>query len=276
MTTNGLTLLAIDFARTLPAQKLNQWPVPLAMAEAFAKVQDWTALDSLVRNKDWAQSDFMRHAYLALALRHQNKTTDADKEWALAEKEAALQPAFLSMLTRSTAQWHWEKEWIQLLWNLTKYPETELEALQNLYQKYLNDGDTTGLYRVLVRLIDLLPEDERIQNNFAQVCLLLKADVDRARKIAEQLHRKQGANAAYATTYAFALYSRGDTTGALKVLSTLAPTQLQDPSIATYYGVILAASGNTQKAREYLQLSSSAKLLPEEKELVKKAQSSLH
>lgn len=275
MTTSGMSLVAIDFARSLPTETLTKWPVPLAMAEAYAKLHDWAALEAWVRNKDWAQSDFMRHAYMALALRGQNKAVNADKEWALAQKQASVQPALLSLLTRATSEWRWEKEWTELLWSLTKYPETQFEALQDLYQKYSNDGDTAGLYRVLARLLDLLPDDERIQNNFAQVCLLLNADVERARKLATQLFRKEGSNPAYVTTYAFALYTKGDTSGALRILNALNPTQLRQPAVAGYYGIILAATGDQQNAREYIKLGSTAKLLPEEKTLIAKAENSL-
>ena len=275
MTTSGLSLVAIDFARNLGAETLNKWPVPLAVAEAYAKLRDWTALEAWVTNKNWGQSDFMRHAYWALALRGQNKTVAADKEWSSAEKQASAQPIFLSMLTRATSEWRWKKEWLELLWNLTKYPETQFEALQNLYQKYSDDADTTGLYRVLVRLAELIPEDGRIQNNLAQICLLLNADVERARKLAVELYRREGSNPAYAATYAFALHTKGDTSGALKVMSALSKTELRDPSVAAYYGVFLAAAGDAQGAREYLKLGASAKLLPEEKALITKAENAL-
>jgi Tfp pilus assembly protein PilF len=275
MTTSGLSLVAIDFARNLQPEALTKWPVPIAVAEAYAKLGDWTALETWVRNKDWGQSDFMRHAYLALALRGQNKAAAADKEWASAEKQAAVQPMFLSMLTRATSEWRWEKEWLELLWNLTKYPETQFEALQNLYQKYSDDGDTTGLYRVLVRLAALMPEDERVQNNLAQICLLLNADAERAQKLAAELYRKEGSNPAYVATYAFALYTKGNTSGALKIMNALTPTQLHEPAVAAYYGVLLAAAGDAQGAREYLKLGATAKLLPEEKTLITKAENSV-
>lgn len=275
MAASGLSLVAVDFVRSLQPEILTKWPVPIAVAEAYAKLRDWPALEAWVGNKDWGQSDFMRHAYLALALRGQNKTAAAEKEWASAKNQAAAQPMFLSMLTRATSEWRWEKEWIELLWNLTKYPETQFEALQNLYRKYSDDGDTAGLYRVLVRLAELLPEDGRIQNNFAQISLLLNADVERARKLAEDLYRKEQPNPAYVATYAFALYTKGDTKGALKVMGTLNPTELRDPPIAAYYGVLLAAAGDAQSAREYLKLGATAKLLPEEKALIRKAESSL-
>jgi hypothetical protein len=275
MATSGLSMVAIDFVRGLPPETLAKWAVPIAVAEAYAKLRDWAALEAWVTNKDWGQSDFMRHAYLALALRSQNKTEAADKEWAAAQKQAATQPMFLSMLTRATAEWRWKKEWLELLWSLTKYPETQFEALQNLYQNYSDDSDTSGLYRVLVRLAELMPEDEAIQNNLAQICLLLNADTERARKLALEVYRKQGSNPAYAATYAFALYTKGDTAGALRIMGALTPTQLQEPAVAAYYGILLAAAGNTQSAREYLKLGATAKLLPEEKTLITKAENSL-
>jgi hypothetical protein len=273
MKASGMSLLAIDFARTLPDETLSKWPVPLAIAEAYAKLADWAALETWVKNKNWGQFEFMRHAYLALALRGQDKPVASDREWAAAQKEAEGRPQFLSMLTRAVADWHWEKEWVDLLWTLTKQPETQLEALHGLYQKYADAGDTLGLYRVLLRLAEIQPDDARAQNNLAQISLLLNADVERARKLAADLYRKEGSNPAYASTYAFALFSKGDTNGALKVMSALPEEQLRDPSLATYYGIILAAAGDSAKAREYLKIGASAKLLPEEKALLAKAES---
>jgi hypothetical protein len=273
MKTSGMSLLAIDFVRNLTDETLSKWPVPLTVAEAYGKLGDWAALEAWVKNKDWGQFDFMRHAYLALALRGQDKTVTADKEWALAGKEALARPQFLSMLTRATSEWRWEKEWIDLLWNLTKHPETQLEALQTLYQKYADDGDTPGLYRVLVRLAEIQPDDWRAQNNFAQISLLLNADVERARKLAADLYRKDPANPAYASTFAFALFSKGDITGAMKVMNALTEEQLHDPSLAAYYGIILTAAGEKAKAREYLKRGAAAKLLPEERALLTTAES---
>lgn len=275
MTANGMSLLAIDFARSLPSELMNKWPAPLGMAEAYAKLANWPGLEARVANSNWGQFDFLRHAYFALALRGQDKSVAADREWSAAQKEAGNQAQFLSMLSRTAADWGWQKETSELLWTLTKYPETQLEALQTLYQKYANAGDTRGLYRVLLRLQEVEPEDLRVQNNLAQVSLLLNADVARARKLAAELYRKDGSNPAYASTYAFALYTSGDINSAMKVLNGLSDSQLREPSLAAYYGVVLAAAGDTTKAREFLKFATSAKLLPEEKELVTKTENTL-
>jgi hypothetical protein len=63
--------------------------------------------------------------------------------------------------------------------------------------------------------------------------------------------------------------------GAVKVMSQLTPEQLHDPSIAAYYGIVLAGAGQNDAAREYFALAEKAPLLPEEEELVTRAKASL-
>ena len=59
-------------------------------------------------------------------------------------------------------------------------------------------------------------------------------------------------------------------------MDKLTPDQLRDASLAAYYGVVLAAAGQKEKAREYLRRASEAKLLPEEKALIAKSESGLN
>jgi predicted Zn-dependent protease len=99
--------------------------------------------------------------------------------------------------------------------------------------------------------------------------------MDRGQKIARELFEKEPANAAYVSTYAFALYSQGDFKGAVKVLGALTDEQLHQPDVAAYYGIILAAAGDQARAGEFLDLGEKATLLPEEKALLEKARRSL-
>lgn len=275
MNANGMSLLAIDLARTLPGDAVTKWPVPLSIAEAHRKLADWRKLENLLKEKDWGQFDFLRHAYLSLALREEGRPVVADREWMLAQKQVGAQPKLLAMLCSTVSGWGWEKETVDLLWALGKQPETQLEAFRALYDKYVETGDTPGLYRVLMRLAELLPEDRRIQNNLAQLRLLLNADVERARKTAAEVYRKEPSNPAYASTYAFALYMKGDAGRGLKIMNGLSESQLSNPSLAIYYGVLLAAGGENEKAKKYLDLAEAGKLLPEEKALIARTEESL-
>jgi len=58
-------------------------------------------------------------------------------------------------------------------------------------------------------------------------------------------------------------------------MSQLTPDQLHDPSVAAYYGILLAAAGQNDAATEYFGRAEKAKLLPEEEELVAQAKASL-
>ncbi len=137
MTANGMSLVAIDFAHNLPKDKLSKWPVPLAIAEAHGKLADWKGIEATVTGSNWNQFEFLRHAYLALAARKQGKPIAADREWEFAQKEASGQSEYLAALARAAAQWGWQKETLDLLWLLTKQPDKQFEALQELYQRSL-------------------------------------------------------------------------------------------------------------------------------------------
>jgi lipopolysaccharide biosynthesis regulator YciM len=232
-------------------------------------------LEGAIGNANWAAFDFLRHAYRARALRGEQQQTAAEQEWSRAQKAAGENSQALLMLARTVSQWGWEDETLELLWALSKTHQTRLEALQMLYQHYARTGDTGGVYRVLLRSAEIAPDDLTMQNNLAQVSLLLDADPERARKIAADLVKKEPTNAAYVSTYAFALHTRGETEQALQAMEALTPEQLQAPSIAAYYGIILAAAGQKEKAREYLERGAQTFLLPEEKALLAKAESTV-
>ncbi|MFN2509190.1 MAG: tetratricopeptide repeat protein [Chthoniobacterales bacterium] len=272
LSTGGNMAEAIRFAETLDAELLAKWPVPLAVAEAYARSSDWAGLQRVLAASDWGGFEFLRHAYIARALRGEGKQLEAEQAWARAQKEASGQPQGLLLLARTVSAWDWQKETVDLLWSLSKAPDTRMEALQLLYQHYAKSGDTPGLYRVLVHSAEIAPEDVMVQNNLAQISLLLDAESERARKIAADLVRKEPSNAAYVSTYAFSLYTDGDIEGAKEALERLSEEQLQMPSIAAYYGIILAAAGEKEKARSYLERATQAFLLPEEKALIAKAE----
>jgi cytochrome c-type biogenesis protein CcmH/NrfG len=272
---SGMSLVAIDYARTLPPEQLSKWPVCLAMAESYTKVGDWNRLENEINNQQWGRYEFLRHAYLALASRKQGKGTVADREWSAAEKAAGSQPDLLSALARAATDWGWQNEAVRALWTLADQPASKFDALQSLYQRYIEAQDTPGLYRVLTRLVELKPDDMAIQNNFAQVGLLLNVDIGRVNRVAEEVYRKDPMNPAYAATYAFALYTRRDAQGALRIMDKLDAAKLNEPSIATYYGIFLASLGDKERAAQYLEKAESAKLLPEEKDLVAKAKLNL-
>ena len=266
----GLSALALDYSRSLPPESIKQWPVPLALAESYTHLSNWNGLEKLTKGEEWNRYNFLRRAYLARAYREMKKDVAAEHEWGAAVKEASAQPETLSTLIKTVSDWGWKKDAVDLLWTLAKFSEKQREALQALYRHFNKELDSQGLYRVTARLAEIEPEDLTLQNNLAQISLLVGVDTDRARKIATNIYQKEPTNAAYASTYAFSLFSRGDAAKAVAVMDTLGVERLRKPEVATYYGVFLAGAGDA-RAPEFLALADSAKLLPEEKTLVDQA-----
>jgi Flp pilus assembly protein TadD len=143
--------------------------------------------------------------------------------------------------------------------------------LDTLYQYYGDEGDTGNLYRVAARLVRVSPNDLQAQNNFAQLSLLLNVETERARSLARELYEGHKADANFASTYAFALYIQGHAQQAVGVMSSLKEDDLNRPEIATYYGIILSAAGDRERARKFLEIGKGARLLPEEKKLFEDA-----
>jgi len=274
MSENNLNLLALDFAKGLPPEILHSWPVPAALAEIYTQLKDWTKLEGTAKAGSWEQFDFLRHAYLTRALRAQDKSAAAEREWAEAVKLAASQSGSLFSLARLASEWNWDKEALDLLWVLSKNAETQAEALNTLYSCYTKLKDAQGLYRVLVRWAELAPDDLNIQNNFAQISLLLGVNPNKARDIAAAVYRKAPWNPPYAATYAYSLLTNGKSEEAVKVMSSLTDEQLRDPAIRAYYGICLAAV-HDDKARQFLEAGKQSSFLPEEKRLIEKALASL-
>ena len=275
MSGSGNAADAVRFTATLAAELIAKWPVPLAAAEAYAKAEDWAGVQRIVADKNWVAYEFLRQAYLTRALRGEGRQLEADRSWAQAQRDAAPQPQAILLLARTVAGWGWQNEMVELLWTLSKAPETRLEALQLLYQHYAQRGETGGVYRVLLQSTESAPGDLTMQNNLAQISLLLDADPERARKIAAELVRKEPGNAAFVSTYAYSLFARGNVAEAKAAMDNLREEQLQEPGIAAYYGIILAAAGEKEKARMYLAEGAKAYLLPEEKALLAKAEAAV-
>ena len=103
------------------------------------------------------------------------------------------------------------------------------------------------------------------------VSLLLNVDTDAAHQDAAALHAAQPDNPVFTSTYALSLYLQGRSQEAVQSLRALGLERLDDPSLAAYYGVFLAATGDTKNARIYLDKSAKAFLLPEEQALVEQA-----
>jgi thioredoxin-like negative regulator of GroEL len=267
---NGLNR-ALAWLKSLPAETQTNQPAALLVAQFQVALRDWSGLQASIEEQDWAELDFVRHAFRSRALRGQELTSSALIEWTKALKAANGRKEDLVMLLKLVAQWNWLGEVEDLLWRIVSRYPSENWARVGLSHVLLADGRTRSLMTLYSQQVKANPSDFSARNNLAMLALLLNAQELRPHDLARQVYQKGPANPAYASTYAFSLYLQDRKAEALKVFDKLKPAQLEDPAVAVYYAVVLQATGNHGRARKYLDLATKARLLPEERKLVAQA-----
>jgi Flp pilus assembly protein TadD len=274
MTAKTSPAQALAWVTNLPAATRSSQTVAMVIADCYSAQQDWRGLKAELDRQSWGDLDFIRHAYKARALRGQDLAAAAKGEWELALQATGNQKGAkgaMIMLMRIAAQWRWARETEDLLWNfVNRYPE-ERWAFVTLAQALYVSGRTRPLMTLFTQQNRRLPADLETKNNLAMTALLLEAKEVNPHALARETYLQAPTNASFASTYAFSLYQQGKTADALKVMQQLKPAELERPSIAGYYGLILKASGDTAKAKSYLAWASKAQLLPEEQKLFERA-----
>jgi hypothetical protein len=275
MNAHAMSHEAVAWIQTLPRELLGKKLLPLNVSDAFLAASDWKGLEKFLRASNWGPAEYLRAALLARALRELGRPEDSAQQWNEAVRQINGHSEEIFLLAEMARKWGWEKDALDLLWLASEDPRKADQTLNTLYNIYAAKGDTHGLYRVLLHLEELRPNDPAILNNIAQISLLLNLNAERGNELARKVYEQNPKNADYASTYAFALYRRGEARKAVQAFADLPEAELHRPQIAAYYGMMLAAAGNFARAREFLDLGAKANLLPEERALLDKAQLAL-
>ena len=262
---------ALVWLRSLPMNTQTNQPATLLAAECYAAAKDWRGLHAWLEKQHWAELEFVRHAFISRSLRGQELTDTAKTEWEQALKSANSQKQSLVMLLRLAAQWNWVNEGEDLLQTIViRYPQ-EKWAMQALTQTLFAGGRTRSLMQLFSQQLKRTPSDLGAKNNLAMTALLLDAKELKPHDLARDVYVQAPTNSSFAATYAFSLYVQGKKTDALKVMQQIKPQDLESPSIAGYYGIILKATGGGASAGVYLDKAAKAALLPEERKLFAEA-----
>ena len=253
---------------TLPAAVQAKPPAAIALADCYAFKRDWPSLQAMLQDKNWGEVEFLRLAHLAHAYREQNQAISAMSEWRAALKASGERLKPLTTLARMATGWGWDKEREELLWLIAQRFPGERWVFESLSDLCTASGNTRGLQKVYATLLVLNPDDVVAKNNFAALSLLLNTQTNKAHQSAREAYGRYPQNAAFASTYAYSLHLLGRTKEGLKLLEGLPPAKLEEPSIAVYYGVMLAATDQLEKAKKYVALAEGGRLLPEERALL--------
>ncbi|MFL6590582.1 MAG: hypothetical protein ACJ8M4_10470 [Chthoniobacterales bacterium] len=268
---HGRAREALEWALALSPEIREKQPLPLAIAETYSFLQDWQALQRWVDGKNWGAEEFLRLAVECHALRRltppDRSSMESQTVWAAAMKTAGTQATHLAAIAQLAEGWGYADEAADAWWAVANGNENAKEALTALQRLYKTKLNSHGLLRVAKRALELNPADLVAANNCANLGLLLTGD-SAARRLATKLHAENPNNAAFNTTYAFALFTEGRTTDALRAMETLKDGQLRHPAVAAYYFVMLVENGSMERAHLFLSDANKAQLLPEEQQLL--------
>ena len=271
LTALGAANDAIIWAKSLPPAIRDEPPLPMAVASSYFSASRWRDLEESLNTQNWKEREFLRQALLSYAVRKQNSADVADAHWRDAVNLASARPELLSTLAQMASAWNWTNETETVLWRAAReFPKERwpLDSLQNGYTRMRN---TRGLYELNTFVLDRQPTNSFAQNNWATLSFLLQTNLPKAHQLARQVFDHDTNNFAFVSTYAFSLHMQGLSTEGLKRMETLKPSVLEDPSVASYYGVLLAAAGQKEKAQRYFEKAEKAAILPEELTLISEA-----
>ena len=269
MQMNGLLSESLDWLTDLPVAMLDKQPVQMALAQGYLQSANWPSLRDTASRGNWGTLEFLRFALVFRAWSQLGAESVADSNWSAAMGEAANRPEAMAKLLELAENWHLKHEREDLLQQMVQESPHQPWARQKLEQLYFDSGNTLGLHELYAILNARSPDDITVKNDLAATALLLKIDLREACHAAAAAYAADPTNPTEASTYAFALHLQGRDKQGLAVLKSLSPAELSQPSVALYYGVLLAATGKTAQATSWLQIAQSkGRLLPEEQQLL--------
>ncbi len=269
MTVNGLATNASAWINGLGTGVRSQPPVRLALVNAYLTSSNWLALKDFTLKGDWQETDFLRLAFLSRAWSQLGKPDLATGAWSDAVAGAGTQAGSLNALLDLTGRWGLRREREELLWLVVRKFPGERGAWQELERYYYTAGNTRKLNELYATLFSAFPSEVNFKNNLIVTALLLKTNLTQAYEMAGEVFEQKPGDPMVVSTYAYALHLQGRTQEGVAALEKLNAEALNQPSVAFYYGVLLSAAGNPDKAAPYLKLArTKAQLLPEERQLL--------
>lgn len=264
----GLGSNALQWLGALPPQFRAQQSIQLATAECHAALKHWSEMEQFLDPLRWDSLEFLRRALLSQAAAGQANKVAEEAHWRLAVRLAGNRPGPLQALLKLAERWDRQSAREELLWRIARSFPRERWPLAALNQLYTSAGDTAGLHKVAAELVARNGNDFVAQNNLAATALLLHFDESRAHALAARLYQQHPTEPIIVSTFAYSLHLQGRTREGLQAMEKLSPAQLETPAVALYYGALLRATGDTNKAGHFLGLAKDAALLPEERQLL--------
>ena len=271
MNAQNLAIMVEEWTPTLPADLVSKPPVCVVLAESSIKASRWPQLRALVEKGNWGEADYLRRAFLARALERLGDPEAGAAEWkeAVAASSSGSDAVVrLSALAKACKEWGWKEREEEVMWKMSGYYGCPRWALDALWEKALQRGDSAQLVVISRILAKANSKDIGLRNNYIFLSLLTRTEEGNPLQAAEELYTEHPNQPIITSTYALALYQKGMPDKAVAVMSALKPAELQEPQVALYYGIFLTAAGHAAKAEQYLRMGADWPLMAEEKALL--------
>jgi predicted Zn-dependent protease len=281
MNENDLTEDVMKWVDKLSKDELSFPPVSIAVAETYAKTKNWSRLRRWTGTGSWGDSDYLRIAYQAMAMRRSQSRNGGNAEaefetlWRSAEEATYEQPERQLDLARLASKWDLAEESEQLWLRVANNPPMRREALDALRRIYRTNNDLEKLYGILQRLHEASPSEAPITADLARLGLNIEQNTKKSHDLAKEAYDRAPKELNCAVTYAFSLYRLGRNAEGLGIIERLPPDELHDPHGAVYVALILAEAGQIEGAKEYIAAAQSGKIYQEEKKLIEEARTKL-
>ena len=266
---------AIALLRALPAEQREQGRPALYLGLAMATTGKPDEAEELVR-RGAASAQFPEEKALLETLQRAYRwhhlagpgAPEAPAAWKDAVSASARQPEALELLGRLAQAWGATEQAAEVLWKLAENNDCPRWAADFLWQNAEARRDGEKLYLASRLLRKAEPQSLAARNNVIWLSLLTGHETELPHRQAETLWQENPGQPEVAATRALSLFLLGKSKEASEMMARLTTEQLRSPRAALYYGLALAADGQSTEARKYLALGQEKPLLPQEEKLV--------
>jgi hypothetical protein len=278
---------AVEYSKEVSPEARDSLSFKFGYGDALDRIGKWRELLDLTlgawgdpawgeEHYSWGNADCFRVALKTRAKQKLSKAQPVDIEiaWKECLTIAGQNQQSLWTLLAFARRWSWEPQKEEALWAIARCPQGNERAIEDLEALYQGRRDSSGLYRVAQRILELKPDDQQASGRYALLGLLLGMNADTFAEFARK-KCEEGSNRTpqMAAAYAYSLLLQGKKDDAATVLQTLKETDRE--SQALFAGLIYAANGNQDAARNYFQIAAAkSDLLPEEESLLRRARDS--
>lgn len=259
------TLEVVPLAKAVTTQDLY-----LVHCDALAGLLRWTDLARLLEQEKPPLPEWLAELYRARAARELKNENQAAAHWDQALALAASIPKALVHLGEYAEQIGELTEAAKAYQRLTRFDPFTRQAFMGLVRVQEKKGDTAALMRVMREMVKAYPKDSAPQNDLAYLELLMEANVEGARQVAEQLVARNPELLAYRTTLALAHLRRKDLPAARAAYEKA--TIVWDealPGWQAVYVAVIGGLGQADLAKKLAPTIPQSRLKPEERELIK-------